>query len=130
MFGTSQMFDVNAEIKGVMLLLSCPRMAQKSGTSKVEALLEPWTYLKNRLQFHSDCVEIVKDIILICMMSLHCFPRTGQESETSKLEALLTWRQASRDDEAHTARTTAFRDVVSQSEIQDTPVLIVSFWRA
>ncbi|VUZ44105.1 unnamed protein product, partial [Hymenolepis diminuta] len=58
------------------------------------------------------------------MMSLLGCPRMAQESATSKLEALLTWRKASRDDEEYTARTTAFRDMVSLPGIQDTPDLI------
>ncbi|VUZ40681.1 unnamed protein product, partial [Hymenolepis diminuta] len=74
MFRTSRLFHVNTEIKGIMSLLGCPRMAQESATSKVKALLE--------------------------------------------------WRNASRDDEVRTARTTAFRDMVSLLGIQDTPDLI------
>ncbi|VUZ38686.1 unnamed protein product, partial [Hymenolepis diminuta] len=74
MFGTSLLFHVTTEIKGMMSLFGCPRMAQASATSKVKALLE--------------------------------------------------WRKASRDDLARTARTTAFRDMVSLPGIQATPDLI------
>ncbi|VUZ40677.1 unnamed protein product, partial [Hymenolepis diminuta] len=79
MFRTSQIFHMNTEIKGMMSLLGCPRMAQESATSKVKALLE--------------------------------------------------WRNASRDDdELRTARTTAFRDMVSLPGIQDTPDLITDLF--
>uniref|UniRef100_A0A0R3SJC5 F-box/kelch-repeat protein n=1 Tax=Hymenolepis diminuta TaxID=6216 RepID=A0A0R3SJC5_HYMDI len=40
MLKTSGVFHVNAEIKGMMSLLGCPRMTQKSETPKVEALFE------------------------------------------------------------------------------------------
>ncbi|VDL58174.1 unnamed protein product [Hymenolepis diminuta] len=40
MFRTSRLFHVTTEIKGMMNLLGCPRMAQASTTSKVEAPLE------------------------------------------------------------------------------------------
>ncbi|VUZ38804.1 unnamed protein product [Hymenolepis diminuta] len=39
MFRTSRLSHVTTEIKGMMSLLGCPRMAQESATSKVEALL-------------------------------------------------------------------------------------------
>ncbi|VUZ48079.1 unnamed protein product, partial [Hymenolepis diminuta] len=74
MFRTSRLFHVTTEVKGMMVLLECPRMSQKSAKSKVKALLD--------------------------------------------------WRNASRDDEVQTARTTAFRDMVSLLGIQDTPDLI------
>ncbi|VUZ40682.1 unnamed protein product, partial [Hymenolepis diminuta] len=71
MFRTSRLFHMNTEIKGMMSLLGCLRMAQESVTSNVKALLE--------------------------------------------------WRNASRDDKVRSARTTAFRDMVSLLGIQDTP---------
>ncbi|VUZ44876.1 unnamed protein product, partial [Hymenolepis diminuta] len=58
------------------------------------------------------------------MMSLLRCPRMAQESATWKVKALLEWRNASRDDEVRTARTTAFRDMISLLGIQDTPDLI------
>ncbi|VUZ44099.1 unnamed protein product, partial [Hymenolepis diminuta] len=73
-FRASRFFHVTTEIKGMMSLLDCPRMAQESVTSKVKALLE--------------------------------------------------WRNASRDDEVRTARTTAFKDMVSLLGIQNPSDLI------
>ncbi|VUZ48080.1 unnamed protein product [Hymenolepis diminuta] len=74
MFRISRLFHATTEIKGIMFLLGCPRMSQKSAKLIVKALIE--------------------------------------------------WRNASRDDEVRTARTTAFRDMVSLLGIQDTPDLI------
>ncbi|VDL63079.1 unnamed protein product [Hymenolepis diminuta] len=45
------------------------------------------------------------------MMSILGYPRMAQESATSEVKALLAWRNASRDDEVRTARTTAFKDM-------------------
>ncbi|VUZ44514.1 unnamed protein product [Hymenolepis diminuta] len=39
MFRTSRLFHVTTEIKGMMSLLGCPRMAQESAILKVKALL-------------------------------------------------------------------------------------------
>ncbi|VUZ56188.1 unnamed protein product, partial [Hymenolepis diminuta] len=73
MFRTSRLFHVTTEIKDMMSLLGCPRMAWESSKSKVNALIE--------------------------------------------------WRNASSVDEVRTAHTTAFRDMVPLSGIQDTPDL-------
>ncbi|VUZ48083.1 unnamed protein product, partial [Hymenolepis diminuta] len=62
------------------------------------------------------------------MMSLLECPWMSQESATSKMKALLLWRNASRDDEVRTARTTAFRDMVSLLRIQDTPDLVTDLF--
>ncbi|VDL58385.1 unnamed protein product, partial [Hymenolepis diminuta] len=62
------------------------------------------------------------------MMSLLGCPQMAQESATSKVKALLMWRNASRDDEVRTACTTAFRDMVTLSGIQDTPDLITDLF--
>ncbi|VUZ56192.1 unnamed protein product, partial [Hymenolepis diminuta] len=78
MFRTSRLFSVTTEIKGMMSLLGCPRMAQESTVTKVKALIE--------------------------------------------------WRNASRDDEECTTRTTAFRDMVSLPGIQVTPDLITDLF--
>ncbi|VUZ41085.1 unnamed protein product, partial [Hymenolepis diminuta] len=40
MFRTSRQFHRNTEMKGMMSLLGCPRMARESAKSKVEALIE------------------------------------------------------------------------------------------
>ncbi|VUZ38834.1 unnamed protein product, partial [Hymenolepis diminuta] len=58
------------------------------------------------------------------MMILFECPRMSQKSAKSKVKALLDWRNASRDDEVQTARTIAFRDIVSLLRIQDAPDLI------
>ncbi|VDL64034.1 unnamed protein product [Hymenolepis diminuta] len=62
------------------------------------------------------------------MMSLLGCLRMAKVSVTSKVKALLEWRNASRDDEVRTARTTAFRDMVSLLGIQDTPDLITDLF--
>ncbi|VUZ56204.1 unnamed protein product [Hymenolepis diminuta] len=62
------------------------------------------------------------------MMSLLGCPQMSQESTTSKLKALLEWRNASRDDEVRTARTTAFRDMASLLGFQDIPDLIADLF--
>ncbi|VUZ38788.1 unnamed protein product, partial [Hymenolepis diminuta] len=58
------------------------------------------------------------------MMSLLGCTRMAEESGASIIKALLEWRNASRDDKTRTARTTAFRDMVSVLGIRDTPDLI------
>ncbi|VUZ38826.1 unnamed protein product, partial [Hymenolepis diminuta] len=75
---TSRLFYVTTEVKGMMNLLGCPRMSQKSAAWKVKSLLE--------------------------------------------------WRNASRDDEVRTARTTAFRDMVSLLGIQNPSDLITDLF--
>ncbi|VUZ40734.1 unnamed protein product, partial [Hymenolepis diminuta] len=62
------------------------------------------------------------------MMSLLGCPRMARESTITKLKALIEWRNASRDDEEYTARTTAFRDMVSLPGIQVTPDLIMDLF--
>ncbi|VDL31445.1 unnamed protein product [Hymenolepis diminuta] len=62
------------------------------------------------------------------MMNLLGCPWMSQESAPSKVKALLMWRNASTDDEERTARTTAFRDMVSLLGIQDTPDLITDLF--
>ncbi|VUZ43748.1 unnamed protein product, partial [Hymenolepis diminuta] len=62
------------------------------------------------------------------MMSLLSCSRMAQESGASIVKALLDWRNASRDDEARTARTTAFRDMVSLPGIQDTSKIITDLF--
>uniref|UniRef100_A0A0R3SYY1 ABC1 domain-containing protein n=1 Tax=Hymenolepis diminuta TaxID=6216 RepID=A0A0R3SYY1_HYMDI len=61
---------------------------------------------------------------VIGMMSIFRYPWMAQESATSKVKTLLKWRNASRNDDEYTARTTAFRDMVSLPGIQNTPDLI------
>ncbi|VUZ56230.1 unnamed protein product, partial [Hymenolepis diminuta] len=46
MFRTSRLFHVTTEIKGMMSLLGCPRMAQAPATSKLETPIE----LRNALR--------------------------------------------------------------------------------
>ncbi|VDL63352.1 unnamed protein product [Hymenolepis diminuta] len=70
-FRTSRLFYVTTEVKGMMSLLGCPRMAYESAIPKVKALSE--------------------------------------------------WRNASRNADVRTARTTAFRDMISILGIQATP---------
>ncbi|VDL63640.1 unnamed protein product [Hymenolepis diminuta] len=62
------------------------------------------------------------------MMNLLGCPQMARESAKSKVEALIRWRNASRDDEERTARTNAFRDMVSLLRIQDTPELITDLF--
>ncbi|VDL57290.1 unnamed protein product [Hymenolepis diminuta] len=62
------------------------------------------------------------------MMCLLRCPRMAQESATSIVKALLEWRNASRDNLARTASTTAFRDMVSLPRIQATPDLIADLF--
>ncbi|VDL63667.1 unnamed protein product [Hymenolepis diminuta] len=52
----------------------------------------------------------------------------SQESATWKVKVLLEWRNALRDDDAHTARTIAFRDMVSLLGFQDTLDLIADLF--
>ncbi|VUZ51982.1 unnamed protein product [Hymenolepis diminuta] len=79
-----------------------------------------WRMFRTSRMFHMN-VE-AKGI-----MSLLGCSRMAQDSRISKGEALLSFRKAPRDDEAHTYCTTAFRVVISQPVIQDTPTLIISF---
>ncbi|VUZ40643.1 unnamed protein product, partial [Hymenolepis diminuta] len=62
------------------------------------------------------------------MMSLLCCPEMAQESDVSRVMALLEWRDASRDEKTHTARTNAFTDMVPLLGIQDTPKLITDLF--
>ncbi|VDL63437.1 unnamed protein product [Hymenolepis diminuta] len=52
----------------------------------------------------------------------------AQESATSKVKALLEWGNASRDDLARIARTSAFRDMISLPGIQAMPDLIADLF--
>ncbi|VDL63438.1 unnamed protein product [Hymenolepis diminuta] len=61
---------------------------------------------------------------VIGMMGLFRCSRMAQESATSKVKTLLKWRNGSRNDEEYTARTTAFRDMISLLGIEDTSDLI------
>ncbi|VUZ56224.1 unnamed protein product, partial [Hymenolepis diminuta] len=64
MFRTSRLFHVITEIKGMLSLLGCPRMAQESATSILKALIE-WRNTSRDDEVRTARTTAFRDMVLL-----------------------------------------------------------------